>query len=347
MGPQVAAFEQALARAVGTAHAVAVSSGTAALHLAMLALGIGAGDEVIVPGVHLPRDRERRRALRWTRRARRRRPGDVPRATRARRRGADAADARGPRRAPLRPAGRVGGATDRRARRTSRSSRMPPARSEPGTATRRVARSACSRASPSTRGRSSRRARAARSRPTRPSWQPPCAASATTGSQPATPVDIAQPGLNYRLSDVLCALGIPQLERLEALLAARERVAGWYTERLEHLVGTPAAADGDRHGWQAYVVTLDRRDEALDGPARRGDRGADRDLRSAPPFRLSRPRLVPRRRRGVRARARAAVRVDDDRGAGRPRRARSRASSSGEAQPRRPGRCRPGAPARA
>jgi dTDP-4-amino-4,6-dideoxygalactose transaminase len=78
-------------------------------------------------------------------------------------------------------------------------------------------------------------------------------------------VDISQPGFNYRLPDVLCALGMPQLERLEALLAERERVAEWYTERLEHLVATPRAADGDRHGWQAYVVTLDRRDEALTG----------------------------------------------------------------------------------
>ena len=31
---------------------------------------------------------------------------------------------------------------------------------------------------------------------------------------------------------MLCALGLPQLARLEELLAARERVAGWYTERL-------------------------------------------------------------------------------------------------------------------
>jgi dTDP-4-amino-4,6-dideoxygalactose transaminase len=85
------------------------------------------------------------------------------------------------------------------------------------------------------------------------------------GIRAGQPVDIERPGLNYRLPDVLCAIGIPQLERLDALLAARERVAGWYTERLEHLVGTPAAAEGDRHGWQAYVVTLDRRDEALDG----------------------------------------------------------------------------------
>ena len=42
------------------------------------------------------------------------------------------------------------------------------------------------------------------------------------------------PGLNYRLPDLLCAIGIPQMARLEALLVARERVAGWYAERLEH-----------------------------------------------------------------------------------------------------------------
>ena len=48
-GPAVERFEQAFATFVGTAHAVACTSGTAALHLAMLAAGIGPGDEVIVP----------------------------------------------------------------------------------------------------------------------------------------------------------------------------------------------------------------------------------------------------------------------------------------------------------
>jgi len=49
MGPRTLAFEQALAEYIGTPHAVTVSSGTAALHLAHLAAGIGPGDEVIVP----------------------------------------------------------------------------------------------------------------------------------------------------------------------------------------------------------------------------------------------------------------------------------------------------------
>jgi perosamine synthetase len=46
-GPRVAAFEEGFARLCGVKHAIATSSGTTALHLAMLAHGIGAGDEVI------------------------------------------------------------------------------------------------------------------------------------------------------------------------------------------------------------------------------------------------------------------------------------------------------------
>ena len=48
-GPEVAALERDFAAAVGAAHARAVSSCTAALHLALLALGVEPGDEVIVP----------------------------------------------------------------------------------------------------------------------------------------------------------------------------------------------------------------------------------------------------------------------------------------------------------
>jgi dTDP-4-amino-4,6-dideoxygalactose transaminase len=49
MGPRTRAFEEAFAAQLGARHAVAVSSCTAALHLAYLAAGVGPGDEVVVP----------------------------------------------------------------------------------------------------------------------------------------------------------------------------------------------------------------------------------------------------------------------------------------------------------
>ncbi|MEV8564719.1 DegT/DnrJ/EryC1/StrS family aminotransferase [Streptomyces sp. NPDC051322] len=48
-GPEVAAFEEGFSELVAGRHCVAVNSGTSALHLLLLALGIGPGDEVIVP----------------------------------------------------------------------------------------------------------------------------------------------------------------------------------------------------------------------------------------------------------------------------------------------------------
>ena len=49
LGPEVDGFERDFAEYCGVDHAVALSSGTAAIHLSLLSLGIGAGDEVIVP----------------------------------------------------------------------------------------------------------------------------------------------------------------------------------------------------------------------------------------------------------------------------------------------------------
>jgi dTDP-4-amino-4,6-dideoxygalactose transaminase len=84
------------------------------------------------------------------------------------------------------------------------------------------------------------------------------------GWRSIVPADMPVPGLNYRLSDILCAVGIPQLARLDELLAARTRIAEGYSERLAHLpVLLPAADAGDVHGWQAYVIQVDDRDRIL------------------------------------------------------------------------------------
>ena len=69
-------------------------------------------------------------------------------------------------------------------------------------------------------------------------------------------------GFNYRLSDIACALGLAQLERLDDVLAARARVAGWYREALAGLVAERGLAlpcpdaDGAVRGWFVFVVQL-------------------------------------------------------------------------------------------
>src|SRR5213592_2212210 len=49
MGPEIDAFEQEIARQIGARHAISVSSGTDALLLALMALDVKAGDEIITP----------------------------------------------------------------------------------------------------------------------------------------------------------------------------------------------------------------------------------------------------------------------------------------------------------
>ena len=66
-------------------------------------------------------------------------------------------------------------------------------------------------------------------------------------------------GFNYRLSDVACALGIAQLERLEDLLARRARVAALYREALEGIDGLSLPCPdegGDERGWFVFVIGL-------------------------------------------------------------------------------------------
>ena len=68
-------------------------------------------------------------------------------------------------------------------------------------------------------------------------------------------------GFNYRLSDLACALGLAQLERLDDMLAARSRVAALYGEALGGIEGLdlPCPDDGgDRRSWFVYVVQLPR-----------------------------------------------------------------------------------------
>jgi perosamine synthetase len=86
-------------------------------------------------------------------------------------------------------------------------------------------------------------------------------------------------GFNYRLSDIACALGLAQLERLDAMLAGRAQVAGLYREALAGVegLGLPCldgAGGGDaRRGWFVFVIQLPRevdRDATIRALAERG-----------------------------------------------------------------------------
>jgi perosamine synthetase len=68
-------------------------------------------------------------------------------------------------------------------------------------------------------------------------------------------------GFNYRLSDLACALGLAQLERLEAMLAARAQVAALYREALAEIEGLTLPCEDigmAQRGWFVFVVQLPR-----------------------------------------------------------------------------------------
>ena len=79
-------------------------------------------------------------------------------------------------------------------------------------------------------------------------------------------------GFNYRLTDIQAALGVAQLERLDDMLAARRRVAGWYREALADTdVRLPADIPG--RSWFVFVVQVPEgadRDETIRALRARG-----------------------------------------------------------------------------
>ena len=80
-------------------------------------------------------------------------------------------------------------------------------------------------------------------------------------------------GFNYRLSDVHAAIGVAQLERLDEMLAARARVAGWYQARVRDIAGVSPMFEGaQRRSWFVYAPRLDAdldRDEVIGALERR------------------------------------------------------------------------------
>jgi perosamine synthetase len=261
MGEKVAELEALLAAAAGTAHAVAVSSGTAALHVAVLALGVGPGDEVLVPAYTFPATANvvalvgaKPVLVDVDPVTMNLDPADAAWRVTGRTKAILAVDLFGrparieelPGLTVLEDAAGALGATHRGSPCGSLG-KLACFSFHP----RKIVTTGEGGAVTTDDGELAERARSLRHH----GWSPS-----------ASYDDMPLPGFNYRLSDVLCALGIPQLRRLEELLAAHERVAAGYAERLSGLdVVLPEADAGDRHGWQAYVIQLDRRDEVMAG----------------------------------------------------------------------------------
>ena len=78
-------------------------------------------------------------------------------------------------------------------------------------------------------------------------------------------------GFNYRMTDIQAAIGLVQLDRLDGMLADRARVAAWYRAALADLDGLELPcedAGGDVRGWFVFVVQLPRgvaRDDVIAG----------------------------------------------------------------------------------
>ncbi len=256
MGPLVAEFETELARACETTRALAVSSGTAALHLAVLALGLEPGDEILVPAYTFPatanvvafsglrpvlvdvdpetmnidpsrvevgpRTKASMPVHIFGRPARVEELPDLPMIE-------DAAGALGARRQG-RACGSLGLAAC-----LSFHPRKIVTTGEGGAVTTNDEEIADK-----------------------------VAGLRNHGWRSLADADMPVPGLNYRLSDILCAVGLPQVRRLDELLAGRARIAAGYGERLAELpVVLPTVDEGDVHGWQAYVLQVDDRDRVL------------------------------------------------------------------------------------
>jgi perosamine synthetase len=66
-------------------------------------------------------------------------------------------------------------------------------------------------------------------------------------------------GYNYRMTDIQGAVGVVQLKKLDAFIDERQQWADYYAENLKDIpwLTTPKTPDGYKHGWQSYVTVVD------------------------------------------------------------------------------------------
>ncbi len=77
----------------------------------------------------------------------------------------------------------------------------------------------------------------------------------------------ARIGTNYKLSDVLAALGLAQMEIIDELVARRRTLAGRYCELLRNVPGVtlPRTPEGGEHSYQTFCVLVEERDRIMQG----------------------------------------------------------------------------------
>ena len=274
-GPRTAQFEKDFAAYVGARHAIALSSGTAALHCAYWALGLKPGDELICPSLTWPATANMALALGATavfadvdRATRQVDPRDVARKVTPRTRaivpvhfaGAPAdldalAEIAGDRIAIVEDAAHAIG-TEYKGRRIGGHGRptiysFHPIKDmttgEGGMLTTDDAALA-------------ERVRLFKFHGvSRDAWK-------AYGSAASAHYDTVLPGFKYNLTDLASAIGIHQLRRLDGFIDRRRRIAERYLEGLRGLRGIelPAApAAPHRHAWHLFTVLAGRRDEFM------------------------------------------------------------------------------------
>jgi UDP-4-amino-4,6-dideoxy-N-acetyl-beta-L-altrosamine transaminase len=279
-GPLVAAFETAFAAAVGAQHAVACNSGTAALHLAALALDLNEEESAIVPAITFLSTAN---VVRMT-------GAEVifadvdPRTGLLTPETLEAACARAGQRPKLRAAfpvhlnGQVCDMASLAAVARSKGLQLAEdachALGVEGVGATQYSAAACFSTHPvkaiatgeggvvtTADADTAVRMRMLRSHGmTRTADRFENRALAFDGDRP-NPwyYEMAEIGWNYRIPDILCALGIAQLKRLDGFLARRREIAALYERLLAPLapVVRPVSPADRAHGWHLYVVHID------------------------------------------------------------------------------------------
>ena len=271
-GPRSFELAERVAKIAGAKHAVALNSATGALHLALEALGIGDGDEVITTPVHVRGERQRHRArarapvlvdIEARHAVHRPAPGGArhlaprtrpswpwitPAPVRLRR----AARARAPRGIRI-----VDDAAHAAGRRLARDGRSGSAALADVTAfsfyaTKNLTTGEGGAAETDDAELAERIRLLSLHGMNRDAWK-------RYGASGSWFYEITAPGWKYNLSDLLAAIGVAQLERFEASQQRRHELVARYTRSVRGVpeVRTPVAREGMTHAWHLYAISLE------------------------------------------------------------------------------------------